>query len=259
MLQDVPAPPPSPSLVSAPFDIGESVATGERIGVDPDGHGVIAGGSRTGKSSLVYVLLKQSTEHGQDAPLGQLAGKYGNCSQGWVTEVVSPIMSKARALELSPWLFAAMHQNRFVDMERWIKDRAWVVIRLPSGKMGREGARLTAGVVNNVFNAGFRKVTLYDPQPFYFVIDETQEIVAGMWLEYLLCEGAKVGARVFALAQSLSMLHWIEGFESVVQSPLANTSTQAFFSPDPEDANLIRATLNMSMRYGDMTLDLPLL
>jgi len=392
--QDVPAPPPSPALVSAPFVIGESVATGERIGVDPDGHGVIAGGSRTGKSSLVYVLLKQLIERGQDAPgiflvdphlgladaflqavddlppdlreegirrlrvitpdqpevvplnllavpeyewagnaiidvgqriwddywgprmqaalqglfrlahawnmhnpdnrlgllhivflafntdwrhdamaylspvermgglaldalLGQLAGKYGNWSQGWVTEVVSPIMSKAMALELSPWLFAAMHQNRFVDLEGWIKEKAWIVMRLPSGKMGREGARLTAGVVYNVFDAVFRKVTLYNPQPFYFVIDETQEIGSGMRLEYMLSEGAKFGARVFALAQSLSMLRRIEGFEAVVQSLLANTSTQAFFSPDPEDADLIRATLNMSMRYGDTTLDLP--
>jgi len=392
--QDVPAPPPSPALVSAPFVIGEGVATGESIGVDPDGHGVIAGGSRTGKSSLVYVLLKQLIERGQDAPgiflvdphlgladaflqavddlppdlreegirrlrvitpdqpevvplnllavpeyewagnaiidvgqriwddywgprmqaalqglfrlahawnmhnpddrlgllhivflafntdwrhdamaylspvermgalaldalLGQLAGKYGNWSQGWVTEVVSPIMSKAMALELSPWLFAAMHQNRFVDLEGWIKEKAWIVMRLPSGKMGREGAQLTAGVVYNVFDAVFRKATLYNPQPFYFVIDETQEIGAGMRLENMLSEGAKFGARVFALAQSLSMLRRIEGFEAVVQSLLANTSTQAFFSPDPEDADLIRATLNMSMRYGDTTLDLP--
>ena len=392
--QDVPAPPPSPALVSAPFVIGESVATGESIGVDPDGHGVIAGGSRTGKSSFVYVLLKQLIERGEDAPgiflvdphlgladaflqavddlppalreegirrlrvitpdqpevvplnllavpeyewagnaiidvgqriwesywgprmqaalqglfrlahawnmhnpdnrmgllhmvflafntewrhsamaylspvermgtlaldalLGQLAGKYGNWSQGWVTEVVSPIMSKAMALELSPWLFAAMHQNRFVDLENWVEEGAWVVMRLPSGQMGREGARLTAGVVYNVFDSVFRKVTLYSPRPFYFVIDETQEIGAGMRLEYMLSEGAKFGARVFALAQSLSMLRRIEGFESVVQSLLANTSTQAFFSPDPEDADLIRATLSMSVRYGDTTLDLP--
>ena len=38
---------------------------------------------------------------------------------------------------------------------------------------------------------------------------------------------------------------------------LANTSTQMFFSPDPEDADLVRAALNSSLRYGNMTLDLP--
>ncbi len=97
--------------------------------------------------------------------------------------------------------------------------------------MRHEVARLTAGVVYNVFDFVFRKVTLYSPKPFYFFIDETQEIGAGMRLEYILSEGAKFGARVFALAQSLSMLRRIEGFESVVQSLLANTSTQAFFSP----------------------------
>jgi hypothetical protein len=45
--------------------------------------------------------------------------------------------------------------------------------------------------------------------------------------------------------------------EPVVQAMLANTSTQMFFSPDPEDADLIRATLSSTVRYGNMTLDLP--
>jgi len=61
----------------------------------------------------------------------------GGSNQGWVTEVISPVLSKAMALELSPWLFAAMHQNRFVDLEKWIKEKAWIVLRLPSGEMGR--------------------------------------------------------------------------------------------------------------------------
>ena len=42
-----------------------------------------------------------------------------------------------------------------------------------------------------------------------------------------------------------------------MQSLLANTSTQAFFSPDPEDADLIRAILSATVRYGDVTLDVP--
>jgi hypothetical protein len=62
---------------------------------------------------------------------------------------------------------------------------------------------------------------------------------------------------MFVLAQSLSMLRKIEGMEPVVQAMLANTSTQMFFSPDPEDADLIRAVLSSTVRYGNMTLDLP--
>jgi hypothetical protein len=45
--------------------------------------------------------------------------------------------------------------------------------------------------------------------------------------------------------------------EPVVQAMLANTSTQMFFSPDPEDAELINLALNSLVRYGKMTLDLP--
>ncbi|MBU0511497.1 MAG: hypothetical protein KJ638_07335, partial [Chloroflexi bacterium] len=238
--QDIPTPPPSRTLVEAPFKIGIATATGESIGVDPDGHGLAVGGSRTGKSSFVNVLLKQLIQRGEDAPgiflvdphvgltdsflqaidnlppalrsegikrlriitpdqpevvpvnllaipeftwagnaivqigqriwddywgprmqaallglfrlahthnmhnpdermgflhvvfaafdpdwrhrmmayldpvdrmgtlaldalLGQLSEKYGNWSQGWVTEVISPVLSKAMALELSPW------------------------------------------------------------------------------------------------------------------------------------------------------------
>ena len=36
--QEVPAPPPSQPLLEAGFKIGQSVATGELVGVDPDGH-----------------------------------------------------------------------------------------------------------------------------------------------------------------------------------------------------------------------------
>ena len=46
--QEVPAPPPSQPLLEAGFKIGQSVATGEMVGVDPDGHGLATGGSRSG-------------------------------------------------------------------------------------------------------------------------------------------------------------------------------------------------------------------
>jgi hypothetical protein len=395
--QDVPAPPPSRPLVEAQFRIGTSAATAESIGIDPDGHGLATGGSRTGKTSFAYALLRRLVEKGDDAPgiflvdphvsladaflaiidelppeqrakairrlriitpdqpevvplnllavpdftwagnaivqvgrriwddywgprmqaallglfklahawnmqhpefrmgllhvvfaafkqdwrhktaellspvdrigalaldalLGQTAKEDGSGyrnNPSWITEVVSPILSKAMALELSPWLFAAMHQDSFVDMRRWVDEKAWIVLRLPAGEMGREGARLTAGVVYNVFDAAFRQVTLNNPRPFYFIIDEAQEIGAGMRLEAMLAEGAKFGARMFILVQSLSMMRQMEGLEPVVQAMLANTSTQAFFSPDPEDADLIRATLSSTVRYGAMTLDLP--
>jgi hypothetical protein len=108
-----------------------------------------------------------------------------------------------------------------------------------------------------VFEAAFRRATLVHPIPFYFIIDEAQEVGSGMRLEALLAEGAKFGARAFVLAQSLSLLRRVEGFEPVVQALLANTSTQAFFSPDPEDADLVRAVLSSTARYGATTPDLP--
>jgi hypothetical protein len=390
--QEVPAPPPSQPLLEAAFKIGRSVATGQAVGVDPDGHGLATGGSRSGKSSVVYAMLEQFLAKGEDAPgiflvdphvsladafldaiaklpepqrgaaiqrlrvitpdqpqviplnllavpdftwagnaivqvgrriwddywgprmqaallglfrlahvwnqhhpdglgllhvvfmafnkdwrhkamallppgermgalaLDALLGQTGDgdkWSQGWVTEVISPVLSKVMALELSPWLFSAMHQERFVDLNRWIEEKAWIVLRLPSGEMGREGARLTASVLYNVFDAAYRRATLEHPVPFYFIVDEAQEIGSGMRLESMLAEGAKFGARMFVLAQSLSMMRKVEGMEPVVQAMLANTSTQMFFSPDPEDADLIRATLNSTVRYGAMTLDLP--
>ncbi len=392
--QEIPAPPPTQPLLEAGFKIGCSVATGEAVGVDPDGHGLATGGSRTGKSSFVFRMLQQLIERGEDAPgiflvdphlsladafldaiaqlpseqraaavrrlrvitpdqpqvvplnllavpdftwagnaivqigrriwddywgprmqaallglfrlahvwnqhhredglgllhvvfmafnkewrhkamsllppgermgalaldalLGQSGNEGANWSQGWVTEVISPVLSKVMALELSPWLFSAMHQERFVDLNQWVEERAWIVLRLPSGEMGREGSRLTASVLYNVFDAAYRRATLEHPVPFYFIVDEAQEIGAGMRLESMLAEGAKFGARMFVLAQSLSMMRKAEGMEPVVQALLANTSTQIFFSPDPEDADLIRAALSSTVRYGNMTLDLP--
>ncbi|HUF37834.1 MAG TPA: TraM recognition domain-containing protein [Anaerolineales bacterium] len=192
-----------------------------------------------------------------DALLGQNEDRVGARNHQWITEVVSPILSKLMSLELSPWLFAALHQAGFVDLEGWVRERAWVVLRLPAGEIGREGARLTAGMVYNIFEAAYRKVTSAGPVPFVFVIDETQEIAQAMQIESLLSEGGKFGARMFVLAQSLSLLRQIEGFEPVVRSLLANTSAQLFFSPDPEDADLIRAALSTRERYGPTTIDVP--
>ena len=196
---------------------------------------------------------------GLDALLGQFGSDDRKWDQGWITEVISPVLSKVMALELSPWLFAALHQRSFVDLERWIKERAWIVLRLPAGEMGKEAARLTAGVVYNVFDAVFHKVALKEPTPYYFIIDEAQEIATGMRIESMLSEGAKFGARMFILTQSLAMMRQIEGFEPVVQALLANTSTQAFFSVGPEDAEIVHETLNTTSRFGVSTLDLPTL
>lgn len=396
VIQEIPAPPASEALLNAPFKVGISVANDMMVGIEPDGHGVATGGTRSGKTSIAYAILSQLIEQGDDAPgiflvdphlsladgllqfihelppeqrqkaikrlriispdqpevvplnlltlpdfswagnsivqvgqriwddywgprmqaallalfkiahawnqqeknlekmgllhvvfsafnvkwrhaalgflkpedrigilaLDALLGQFGesnNKNQGWVTEVISPVLSKVMALELSPWLFSAMHQRKFVDFNKWINDRSWIIMRLPTGEIGRESARLIASVVYNVFDAAYRKATALNPVPYYFVVDEAQEIGTGMRLEAMLSEGAKFGARMFVLSQSLAMMRKIEGMEAVVQSLLANTSTQAFFSPDPEDADTIRAILNSSHRYGDITLDLPTL
>lgn len=389
---DVPANPPSTTLMNAPLKIGISVGTNQPVGIDPDGHGIAVGGTRSGKTSFVYDMLTQLIEQGDDAPgiflvdphlsladailqdiaelpeparskavkrlriispdqpevvplnlltlpdfgwaantmvqmgkriwddywgprmqaallglfrithvwnknnpdsqmglihvifsafnaewrhlamgylppaerfnsigLDALLGQFsenGRSDQGWITEVVSPVLSKVMALELSPWLFSAMHQRSFVDMEKWVKEKAWVIVRLPSGELGQESSRLIASITYNIFDAAFRKTSATKPTPYYFIIDEAQAIATGMRIENMLAEGAKFGAKMFTLTQSLSMMRRIEGFEAVVQGLLANTSTQAFFSPDPEDADLIRAILNSSQRFGDMTFDL---
>ena len=394
VIQEIPAPPPSEVLLNAPFKVGTSVANDKLVGIEPDGHGVATGGSRSGKTSIAYAILSQLIEQGDDAPgiflvdphlsladgllqfihelppeqrqkaiqrlriispdqpevvplnlltlpdfswagnsivqvgqriwddywgprmqaallalfklahawnqqeknldkmgllhvvfsafnvkwrhatfgflkpedrvgilaLDALLGEFGESNgrnQGWITEVISPVLSKVMALELSPWLFSAMHQPKFVDFEKWINDRSWIIMRLPTGEIGRESARLIASVVYNVFDAAYRKATALKPVPYYFFVDEAQEIGTGMRLEAMLSEGAKFGARMFVLSQSLAMMRKIDGMEAVVQSLLANTSTQAFFSPDPEDADTIRAILSSSHRYGDITLDLP--
>jgi len=390
--QEVPAPPPTRALTQAPLLLGKAVATGEPVGIDPDAHALVVGGSRSGKSSAVYQLLEKLAHQDDEAPglflvdphlsladafldavaqlpeparskavrrlrvidvtrpevtplnlltlpdyswaggalveLGQriwedywgprmqaallglfrlghvwnqhrpdakmglihtvfmaynrdfreVAMQYlrpderinilalnallgqadGGGNRSWLTEVISPVISKLMALEMSPWLFDAMHRDRFVDMAQWVDEKAWIVLRLSTGDMGRPAARLAAATIYNVFEAVYRKtVTADDPKPFYVVVDEAQEIAAGMKLENPLAEGGKFGMRVFVLTQSLAMLKQVPGFENVVQSLLANTSTQMFFSPDPDDAELMERILRTYIRYGDITFDLP--
>jgi len=390
--EDAPAPPPTAALRHAPLLVGRAVATGEPVGIDPDGHGLVVGGSGTGKSSSIFALLRSLVRQGDDAPglflvdphlsladaflaeidrlpperraaalerlvviapgtgslvplnllaipdwtwasnalisLGQriwrdywgprmqatldalfrigvawnrarpdaplglvhlvflafntrwrrdalqymppaerasalaLDALLGQVTRenptSWTTEVVSPIVSKVMGLELSPWLFAALHQDRFVDMARWIRERYWIVVRPETGRMGRPAAELTAALLYNIFESMFREtVRAAEPVPFYVVVDEAQEIAAGMRLEQALAEGRKFGIRLFVLAQSLAMMRAIPEFEPVVQALLANTSTRFFFSPDPGDLDDIEAVLGKEMRYGPSPASLP--
>ena len=191
-----------------------------------------------------------------DALLGQTKEDPNKFNPSWVTEVISPVISKINTIELSPWLFAALHQNSFADVEAWIREKAWIILRLPIGTMGREGARLTAGVFYNVWDSVYRKITQGERIPYYIFVDEAQEIGPGMRLELMLAEGSKFGARMFVLLQSMSLMRKIDEMDAVVEALLANTSTQAFFSPSPDDALIIRDTLNAAIRYGNITTDL---
>ena len=392
--EEAPAPPPTRALRQAPLHIGTAVATGEPVGIDPDGHGLIVGGSGTGKSSAIFGLLRSLTRDidrapglllidphlsladaflteidrlpdparskaldrllviapgegegalvplnllalddwtwasnalislGQriwrdywgprmqatldallrigvawnrghpDAPMGlvhlvflafntrwrrdalqylrpaerasalSLDALLGQVVREgpstWVTEVVSPITSKIMSLELSPWLFAALHQDRFADIARWIRERYWIVVRPETGRMGRPAAELTAALLYNIFESVFRHTVRAEaPVPFYVVVDEAQEIAAGMRLENMLAEGRKFGLRLFVLTQSLAMLRAIPEFEPVVQALLTNTSTRMFFSPDPGDLADIDAVLGKELRYGPSPHTLP--
>ena len=95
--QDVPAPPPSQTLLDAGFKIGHSVATNEAIGVDPDGHGLSTGGSRTGKSSFIYSMLRQLVERGEDAPGIFLVDPHLSLADAFL-DLVAQLPEKERAL-----------------------------------------------------------------------------------------------------------------------------------------------------------------
>ncbi len=390
---DAPAARPTQALAHAPLIIGRAVATQEPVGIDPDAHGLIIGGSGTGKSSAVYAILERLLEEPEDAPglllvdphlsladaflsaldhlpparrqialqrlipldptlpalpplnlltlarwewavnalislgrriwkeywgprmqsalqalfrmghgwnrahphdpplglghlvfiafnqawrreaigylspmermgaliLEALLGQMDNVTRmPWITEVVSPIVSKVMALELSPWLFAALHQDRFVPLADWVRRRAWIVLRPDVGRMGRPAAEMVVSVVYNVFDSIFRAVASpQDPIPYYIIVDEAQEIADGMAMESALSEGRKFGQRIFVLTQSLSMLRQMEEFGPVVQALLANTSTQMIFSFDPDDRETIERLLRHDLRYGRTLDDLP--
>jgi hypothetical protein len=68
--------------------------------------------------------------------------------------------------------------------------------------------------------------------------------------------GVRFGARMFVIVQTIDEGQ-VQGVEPVVQMLLANTSIQAFFSPDPEGVDLIRTTLISTVHYDTTTLNLP--
>jgi hypothetical protein len=67
-IQELPTPPASQPLLEAPFKIGRCLFDGTAVGIDPDAHAMLTGGSRTGKSTLAYQVLIRLIERGPDAP-----------------------------------------------------------------------------------------------------------------------------------------------------------------------------------------------
>jgi hypothetical protein len=225
-------------------------------------HTVFAAYNRDWRHMAIGLLppMERANALALDALLGQMAGEELRWGQAWLTEVISPVLSKVMALELSPWLFAAMTAPEFAPVADWLRERRWVLVLLPVGSMGLEAARLMAAILYNVLEAVYaREAQERGELPLYVVIDEFQQIGEGMMIEIPLSALAKYGLRMAVLVQSLAILERQEALRGAVPALLANTGVQLFFSPSPEDRPRIQAMLAEEIRYGAVAWDMPAL
>jgi len=104
-IQDVPAAYTSDSLIMREGDpkdvkirVGRSVSSDKAVGIDPDGHVLVAGGTRSGKSSFTYDVLQELMQRGDDAPGIFLVDPHLSLSDAFLQEVndlPEPLRAKA--------------------------------------------------------------------------------------------------------------------------------------------------------------------
>ena len=165
----MPIPPPSQPLLESGFKIGQSVATGVPVGVDPDGHSLATHGSRSGKSSFVFAMLEPRLACGDDAP-----GIFRT----------DPHVSMADAfLDAIAELPEVPKRNAIVQVSRRIWNDYWGP-HMPAALLGLFGLAhvwnqnypeaefgllhvvfTTAGVLYNVFDAAVSQSDLEEPVP----------------------------------------------------------------------------------------------
>lgn len=192
-----------------------------------------------------------------DLQLGQ-AAEAARSPLGWQVEVASPIVSKVIALN-HPWLRAALAAPRMADMERWIAERRWVIVSLPSGAMGEGNAELIAAWFYNLWEWAFRRAGTERPHPTFILLDEVHRIASGLDLPRTLAEIRKYGGVPFLASQSLSVLSLREDTRELSPALLGNAGTLVVFRPDPTDLPLLERALGWADRAAGERLraDLP--
>lgn len=192
-----------------------------------------------------------------DLQMGQ-AVEIGRSPLGWQVEVASPIVSKVLALH-HPWIRAALAAPRMADMARWIRERRWVIVSLPSGILGEGHAALIAAWFYNLWEWSLRAAGSMAPQPTLILMDEVHRIAAGLALPQTLAEIRKYGGVPVMANQSLAVLREREETRGLPSALLANAGTLAIFRPDPLDLPILEQTLGWGERTAGERLrpDLP--
>ena len=154
-------------------------------------------------------------------------------------QVLAPVMNKLRAFLLRPDLRAVLGQAKpRIDLQSVFTERRAVLVRLPKGDLGTEGAQLLGSLlVAHLWRLGLRRAAIPRSQrhPVFIYLDEFQEFLRlPMDLPDVLVQARGLGIGLVLAHQHLGQLD--PGVRSAV---LANAGSRMAFRLDHDDAQVI--------------------
>ncbi len=171
--------------------------------------------------------------------LGTFWPWYENLSPEMRSQVLGPVMSRMRALLLRPDLRAVLGQAqpKFDPMDIFTK-RSALLVRLPKGQLGSEGAQLLGSLlVAHLWrlSQGRAAIPAERRHPVTFVLDEFAEFLRLP----LDLPDAMVTARSHGVSLHLAHQHLGQLDQPVRAAVLANAGSRIIFRSDYDDASVL--------------------
>lgn len=185
--------------------------------------------------------------------LGSFWPWFDNLSDDARVQVLAPVMNKLRAFLLRPELRAVLGQAepRF-DLTSVFTERKCLLVRLPKGQLGTEGAQLLGSLlVAHLWRLSLRRAAIPADRrrPTFFYLDEFQEFLRlPLDLPDALVQARGLGVGLVLAHQHLDQLE-----RPVRSAVLANAGSRIAFRLDFDDAAIFAKRSRGRLRPDDLS------
>jgi len=161
-------------------------------------------------------------------------------------EALAPIMNKLGSLVAHPIAGPMLRgEASRLDFDRYLRDRAILVIDLSVGRLGEDMAAMIGSLIlSSLYLASMRRGA--SSPPFFCYLDEFQHFVSGS-VPTVLSESRKYGLGLVLSHQYLGQLG-----DNVRDAVIGNVGTRIYFRVGADDARVLEPTVEPTYTAADL-------